>query len=192
MNDVAYRILSRIALGLTALFVLFSVYDCSFRERAPGDLPHLEGDTLFEDGAYERALKKYQQALTENPHHIHALRGKARALMQLGQMNAALTSFDAAIEREPAFGASYANRGIARDRIGQHQQALADYDKALQLDPQLAEGPHWMTRFLRLQSDKPPGIAERAAYLRKELAKPFAQRLLRVPEQDNSQRPFKQ
>jgi tetratricopeptide (TPR) repeat protein len=192
MNEHMYRVLTRIAIGLTALFVLFSVYDCSFRDRNPGDLPYLEGDTLFEDGAYDRALQKYQEALAEKPDHIHALRGQARSLMQLGRMDEALAAFDTAIEREPDFGASYANRAIAHDRMGNYQQALADYDKALELDAELAEGPHWMTRFLRLQPDKPPGIAERAAYLRQELAKQDSQRVLRMPQIDAEQRPFKQ
>ena len=192
MNESKYRVLTRIALGLTALFVLFSIYDCGFRERSPGDLPYLQGDTFFEDGAYDRALQKYEEALVEKPDHIHALRGQARSLLQLGRMNEALASFDAAITREPDFGASYANRAIAHDRMGQYEKALADYEKAFAMDPELAEGPHWMTRFLRLQSDKPPGIADRAAYLRQELAKPPGQRLLRLPEKDAAQRPFKQ
>ena len=192
MNERTYRILTRVAIALTALFVLFSVYDCSFRERNPGDLPYLQGDNLFEDGAYDRALEKYQKALTESADHIHALRGKARSLMQLGRLDEALSSFDEAIAREPDFGASYANRAIAHDRMGHYDKALADYEKALSLDPELAAGPHWMTRFLRLQSTKPPGIADRAAYLRQELAKPPGQRLLRVPERDAEQRPFKQ
>jgi len=192
MNESTYRILTRVAIGLTVLFVLFSIYDCSFRDRDPGDLPYLEGDTLCADGAYDRALQKYQEASTEKPDHIHALRGKARSLMQLMQLREAISAFDAAIGREPDFGASYANRAIAHDRMGHYEQALADYDKSLALDPELAEGPHWMTRFLRLQPDKPPGIPDRAAYLRQELAKPPAQRVLRMPETDAEQRPFKQ
>ena len=120
------------------------------------------------------------------------MRGKARSLLKLERFDDALKVFEEAIAREPEFGATYANRGIAFDLMGRYTDAIADYEKALSLDPELAEGPHWMTRFLRKQPDKPPGIAERAAYLRAELAKPASERVLRIPEQDQKQRSYKQ
>ena len=75
--------------------------------------------------------------------------------------------------------------------MGKYPQAIADYEKALQLDRELADGPNWLTRFLRLQPDKPPTIDERARYLRAELAKPESERVLRKPDDDNKQRPYK-
>jgi tetratricopeptide (TPR) repeat protein len=76
--------------------------------------------------------------------------------------------------------------------MGRHEEALADYMRALELDPELADGPHWLTRFLRNQPEAPPTIADRAAYLRAELAKPEAERVLRIPELDAQQRPYQQ
>ncbi|MCP4699686.1 MAG: hypothetical protein GY862_22975, partial [Gammaproteobacteria bacterium] len=46
-------------------------------------------------------------------------------------------------------------------------------------------------RFLRNQAEKPPTIADRARYLRKQQAKPAAERLLRQPDEDKKQRPYK-
>ena len=69
---------------------------------------------------------------------------------------------------------------------------MSDYSRALELDPEIASGPHWLTRFLRNQAEAPPTIADRAQYLRAELAKPAAERLLRQPEDDAAQRPYKQ
>ena len=192
MNESTYQWLKRIAIALTVLFIVVSIYDCNFKARSPGDLAHLEADTLFEDGAYDRALAKYEQALSEDSNHIHAMRGKARSLLKLKRYDDALKVFEEAIAREPGFGATYANRGIAFDLMGRYTDAIADYEKALSLDPELAEGPHWMTRFLRKQPDKPPGIADRAAYLRTELAKPASERVLRIPEEDQKQRSYKQ
>jgi hypothetical protein len=63
---------------------------------------------------------------------------------------------------------------------------------ALDLDPTIADGPHWLTRFLRNQAEAPPTIADRAAYLRAELAKPEGERVLLMPEVDSQQRPYKQ
>ena len=75
--------------------------------------------------------------------------------------------------------------------MGQYEKALADYEQALQMDRELGEGPSWITRFFRLQPEKPPTILERARYLREQLAKPESERLLRVPEEDEKQRPYK-
>jgi tetratricopeptide (TPR) repeat protein len=151
---------------------------------------------------YDRAVEQYREALEVNPDHIYALRGLARSLHLAGQHEEALVLYDEAIARTPAqpedegeraaLAASYANRGILLDTMGRHEEALADYDQALTLDPDVAKGPHWLTRFLRNQPQAPPTIADRAAYLRAELAKPEAERLLRVPELDQQQRPYQQ
>ncbi len=192
MDERAYRFLKWTAILLAVLWLGWSLYDSFLSERNPGDLQALEADTLFEDGAYDRALESYRAALKENPEHIYALRGKALSLMQLGRNSEALHAFDDLIARDPNFAGNYANRGILNDRMGRYREAIADYEHALRLDPKIAEGPHWLIRFLRNQPEKPPGIAERAAYLKAELAKPEGERVLRVPEVDAQQRPYKQ
>lgn len=192
MNEGLYRFLKWTAITLTCAWVGWSIYDSNIAPRNPGDLPYLDANTLFEDGEYARALALYEEALTIDPNHVHAMRGRARTLLELERFSEALAAFDHAIARQPDFGATYANRGILHDRMGRYQKAVADYEQALALDPELAEGPHWLTRFLRNQPQKPPGVAERAAYLRNELAKPENERLLRVPELDAKQRSYKQ
>ena len=122
---------------------------------------------------------------------MYAKRGKARSLMQLGHHYEALMTFNEVITLEPDFAASYANRGILHDRMGNYSAAIEDYEKALQLDPELADGPHWMTRFLRNQANRPPTIADRARYIRNQMDKPESERVLRIPQADNKQRPYK-
>jgi tetratricopeptide (TPR) repeat protein len=112
--------------------------------------------------------------------------------MQLGRSKDALADFNLAIKRQSEFAGTYASRGILYDRMGEYEKAIADYERALQLDPDIAKGPHWLTRFLRLQPEKPPTVADRARYLRAELAKPESQRMLRQPELDAAQRSYKQ
>lgn len=187
-----YRFLKWTAIVMALGWLGWSLYDGMLRERAPGDLEYLDANTLFKDGYYERALAKYEEALREAPGHFAALRGKARALLQLGRFEDALATYAEVIRRRPDFAPAYANRGILFDRMGRYREALADYEHALALDPELAEGPNWLTRFLRLQPDKPPTIDARARYLRAQLALPEDQRLLRVPEIDAKQRPYEQ
>jgi tetratricopeptide (TPR) repeat protein len=191
MDERLYSTLKWTAIILTIAWIGWTIYDSSFSQTNPGDQVYLAANTLFEDEEYERALTTYQQALYEDPNHIHALRGKARSLLKLKRYSEALLAFDVAIARQPDFAATYANRGILYDWMGQYEKALADYELALQKNMELGDGPNWFTRFFRLQPEKPPTIVERARYLREQLTKPVSEQQLRIPKQDNEQRPYK-
>ena len=191
MNRRQYRTLIYIAVVLTIGWISWGIYDSFVLSRAPGDAEYHAANKFFEDGAYERALNSYDNALQLNSSNIHALRGKARSLMQLGKENEALDAFNEAIAIEPEFGGTYANRGILFDRMGEYELALQDYQTALKIDPDIAEGPHWLIRFLRNQPERPPGILERANYITLELRKPKSERLLQLPEIDEQQRSYK-
>lgn len=192
MTETLYRFLKWTAISLAVAWIGWSLYDSFVVGRGAGDNAYHEANTLFEDGYYERALGKYQDALREAPEHLHARHGQAQALLQLGRFPEALQAFDAVIAMQPEFAAAYANRAILHDRMGHYERAIEDYERALALNPELARGPHWLTRFLRLQVEKPPTIADRARYLREQLALPEIERLLRVPEIDAMQRSYKQ
>ncbi len=191
MASPGYRLLTTVAVALAVAFVAFAAYD-KVASKGPGDWAYHAGNNLFEDGHYERAAASYREALGEAPDHLFALSGLARSLHMLGRYDEALALYDEAIARDPeSAAATYANRGIMLDTMGRYEEALRDYERALTLEPKLADGPHWLTRFLRNQPERPPTIADRAAYLRAELAKPEDERLLRVPELDAQQRPYK-
>ncbi len=191
MDPRLYQFLKYTAIVLALGWLAWGIYDGFFSGRKPGDSEYHAANKLFEDAAYERALESYEDALRKDPNHIHAMRGRARSLLQLDRFGDALVMFEEAIALEPGFAGTYANRGILHDRMGNHELALQDYVTALQLDPEIAEGPHWLTRFLRNQPERPPGIAERAAYIAAELAKPESERLLKIPEIDAEQRSYK-
>ncbi|MCB1751548.1 MAG: tetratricopeptide repeat protein [Gammaproteobacteria bacterium] len=92
--------------------------------------------------------------------------------------------------RQRILGVAYANRGILRDRMGDHYGALSDYGKASLLEPKVAEGPGFLIRFMRNQTERPPTIADRARYLKAELSKPEDERLLKMPALDARQRAY--
>lgn len=192
MDDSIYKFLKWTAITLAAAWIGWSLYDSFFREHTPGDFEFKRAEQFFSDGEYGRALERYDAALNENPGHIFAMRGKARTLLQLERYDEALAQYSRVIARQPMLGVNYANRGILFDRLGMYEKAIADYEKALELDPELDEGPHWLTRFLRKQPQKPPTIGDRAKYLREQLEKPPEERVLRVPEIDEQQRTYKQ
>ncbi len=191
VDKTVYQFLKYVAIVLATAWVGWTILDTFFIEKTPGNTAYQRGNISFEDEAYDSALQQYEDALAQLPDAPHYVRAKARTLMQLGRHEEALAWFNRAVELQPYFGGAYANRGILHDRMGQYELAIADYEKALQLDAEIAEGPHWLTRFLRNQPGKPPTIRDRADYLKQELAKPVAERLLRVPEIDAQQRSYK-
>lgn len=191
MDDKTYKVMVRVAVLLTVAWVGWTAYDGLMTESNPQGRELAAAFRYLEDGRYQDALNEYQQLLNQDPNNVYAMRGKAQALLQLGQLKNALVMYDEVIKREPDLGVSYANRGILKDRMGDYEGALRDYQKALALQPEVAEGPGFMTRFMRNQAEKPPTIADRAQYLQEQLAKPVSQRVLQVPEIDKAQRSYK-
>ncbi len=149
------------------------------------------GNIRLQDGQYEEAINEFSEALQKNPEHAMAHLGLSLTYMQMENYDAALQGFNTAIKLNPELAAAYADRGILYDRMGQHEKALADYRKALEMDPEILKGPNWLWRFLRNVDEKPPTIKDRADYLEAELAKPEAERLLKIPEEDKKQRMYK-
>ncbi|TVO69855.1 tetratricopeptide repeat protein [Sedimenticola selenatireducens] len=117
------------------------------------------------------------------------------------RLQTALALYDESIKQEQnkgindanrrAVGVAHANRGILKDQLADYPGALADYQMSLKLAPEIQEGPGFLTRFMRNQPEKPPSIADRARYLKEQLAKPADERLLRLPEEDAKQRSYK-
>ena len=176
-----------ILLGL----VVFIFYWRVGTEENPGDYNVKKGNYRLEDGQFNEAVKDFSLALEKNPDHVAAHLGLAITYMQTDKSAAALAEFNRTIELAPDMAAAYADRGVLYDRMGEYEKALADYRKALALDPEILEGPGFLWRFMRNIDKKPPTILQRADYLEAELAKPPAERLLRVPEIDEKQRMYK-
>ena len=190
MNERRYQLLKATAIAMAIAWVAWSVYDF-MRAKAPGDFAYHAASNYFADGDYARALQEYQTALQENPEHFAAQRGMAETLILLEREPEAIALYQDLLKLDVNNASAYANMGIAYDRLGRHEQALQNYQKALSIDPELVDGPGWLTRFFRNQYEKPPGIAERAEYLRQQLALPEDQRILRWPDQDDAQQPYK-
>lgn len=192
MDERLYRFLKWTAILMALGWVLWAVYENFFLLKQPGEYTRSAASRAFSDGNYEEALAQYDEALAENPDLLAAMWGRAETLIMLGREREALEAYDDLIVIEPDNPIYFANRGIALDRMGRYTEALASYEKALTLDEEVGSGPNWLVRFLRNQPEKPPGIAERAGYLRQQLALPAEERVLSVPELDQQQRPYKE
>ncbi|MBC8283826.1 MAG: tetratricopeptide repeat protein [Nitrospinae bacterium] len=123
---------------------------------------------LYADGNFQEALEYYEIAILEYPDFIHAKRGRARTLMQLGRDKEALEAFDQALNLDPASAVSFANRAILEDRMGLYTRAIEDYDKAIKMDPKLGEGIDWFTRLLQNREEGAQTLPERLEILRNQ------------------------
>ncbi|MCG8428540.1 MAG: hypothetical protein MI754_14395 [Chromatiales bacterium] len=211
MDERIYQVLVKSAVILTLLWVGWTLYEQMLADSNPVSRELAAASRYIEDGQHQEALNSYQKVLNGDPDNSQALYGKALALTQLdasqppGQANSyaadAIHAYNRLIAIEEGkpesernrslLGVSYANRGILKDRYGSHRQALSDYQTALRLEPKLAEGPGWMTRFLRNQAKAPSTIADRAAYLAEQLKLPASEQILRQQELDSAQRSYK-
>lgn len=190
-DEKLFRLLRTVALvlGLGTLgWMLFQEFGDGFD---PATVERRAADRAFEDGRYAQAYNGFKEADILAPNDPNVLRGMALSLMQLGRHKESMLVFNELITLEPDLAINYANRGILFDRMGRYEKAVTDYQTALSIDPEQVEGPGWFTRFLRNQSEPPPGVADRLAYILAQLEKPEAERVMHVEDIDAAQRPFK-
>lgn len=186
-----YQNLKWAAVILGISWLLWTLYEGILKPNLdPATAAYSRATRDFKDDKYDAALKSYERALENNPQHRGALRGKGDSLLLLGDYSAAIAIYDELILMLPELGVHYANRGIAYDRLGEYEKAISDYETAYSLNANLDRGPNWLTRFLRNQEKKPATIMDRAAYLKEQLQLPVSERLLRLPAEDDKQRPY--
>jgi len=122
--------------------------------------------SLYTDEKYQEALLYYEKAISQDPEFIHAKRGRARTLMQLGRDKEALKAFDEVLGLDAESAVSFANRGILEDRMGLYDRAIEDYGKAIEMNPKLGEGIDWFTRLLQNRKELGQSLSERIEVLR--------------------------
>ena len=163
-TDKMYRVIRFFGIGMIFLSLAWAF----FRSTTPSQQrpAFAKAVGLYTDGKFEEALNFYNTAVLENPNFVHAKRGRARTLMQLGQDQQALDAFNEVLSLDPNSAVSFANRGILEDRMGYYDLAIEDYAKAIKMDPQLGKGLDWFTRFLQDRGEGGQTLSERLESLR--------------------------
>jgi Flp pilus assembly protein TadD len=106
----------------------------AFRER-DCDYWSDQGFVLAMRSQFEEASRCFERALAVDPHHVIALNGLARLLIERGRPGEALWYLDQACAVEPEIPEVWNNRGIALSRMDRTQDALPCFDAALSRDP---------------------------------------------------------
>ncbi len=198
---VLRRFIKIVGIVTIVIFSFWAVMQMYFNE-LPGDFYTREGDIRLSEGSFEEAMKSFNRALRDMPNHRGALMGRALVYLQTNRHGEAIAEFThliaylkKSLDLEDPTGqgvlaAAYANRGIVHDRTGNYEKALADYIKALETDQEVLSGPGLVDKII-YGTPKPSTVRDRAIYIKKQLALPEGERLLRAPHIDKKQRMYK-
>lgn len=90
----------------------------------------------IDQGRYDDALWRLNQALALRPNYFMALINRGVAQSQQGKIGPALLDFAAAEKLNPQSPLLYLNRGLAQFAAGYYEAAAQDYTQMMELDPQ--------------------------------------------------------
>jgi tetratricopeptide (TPR) repeat protein len=97
-----------------------------------------QGDTYFDQGLYDEAVKAYDSAIEIDPELSTAYWGRGRVYhFDKGLYSRAINDYSRAIESDPEYTEAYYYRGLAHEANGVHDRAIDDLSKAIKLDPSL-------------------------------------------------------
>jgi Ca-activated chloride channel family protein len=123
-------------LNLLAIAILFLIAPAALAETAAGSVR--EGNSLYLEGKYDQALKKYQAAQVESPADRRIMFNLGDAQYKLENHEEALSEYLRAVPGadEKISTQSHYNAGNALYRAGRLEDAIKQYLKALEIDPE--------------------------------------------------------
>ena len=108
-----------------------------YRVASPNNL----GWKAFEDNDYDKAIRRFEQAIKADSKLEIAHYNLGCAYLKMKKYTGAVDAFDKAVDLDPRFKEAHYNLSLARFRINTLQQAKQAVEKALSIDPnyQLAQ-----------------------------------------------------
>jgi Caspase domain/Tetratricopeptide repeat len=95
------------------------------------------GQVYASKGAYELAIKDFNNSLRLNPKDVEAYNNRCWARTVIGDLQAALKDCNEALRLRPNFVDALDSRGLTNLKSGQTKNAIADFDAALKINPRL-------------------------------------------------------
>jgi lipoprotein NlpI len=111
------------------------------RELSPANLAAAlshRGNAYQTKGAYDLAIRDYDQTLALNPEDSDVFNNRGNAYLRKGEWDLAIRDYDRTVSLNPDHARAFNNRGNAYQYKGQYDRAIQDYDEAIRLDPNSA------------------------------------------------------
>jgi tetratricopeptide (TPR) repeat protein len=102
-------------------------------EDAGGAHYHALGDLYIEFDFYDKALKVYENGITNNPEAPRLYQGKGLAQLRLERYGAAAESFEKVLEMDDSHGSALYNLAVARNELGEPEKAKRALEKFLKV-----------------------------------------------------------
>jgi tetratricopeptide (TPR) repeat protein len=122
-----------------------------------------QGERLFYEGAYGKALKLYKNLLASRPSDSAIVYDYATCLLYLGHRETAIEYFTKANELNPVFPWAIYNRGVAYQLGGFLSNAVKDYEKTIKERPDYAVAYNNLALAQRDLSERDPANLKNAA-----------------------------
>jgi hypothetical protein len=95
------------------------------------------GQVYASKGAYNLAIKDFDDSLRLNPKDVEAYNNRCWARTVIGDLQSALKDCNEALRLRPNFVDALDSRGLVNLKSGQIKNAIADFDAALRINPRL-------------------------------------------------------
>ncbi len=102
-----------------------------------GGALYRRGQVYASKGAYNLAIKDFDNSLRLNPKDVEAHNNRCWARAVIGDLAAALKDCNEALRLRPNFVDALDSRGLVNLKSGQTKNAIADFDAALKINPRL-------------------------------------------------------
>ncbi len=97
------------------------------------------GESLFQRGSVDEAIKQYQTALQIKPDYADAHNNLGNVLFQTGRVDEAIAHYQTALQIKPDDAEAHNNLGTALFQKGRVDEAIAHCQAALQIKPDYAD-----------------------------------------------------
>ena len=106
------------------------------RKATTAEVQKQKGNKAFKKRDYEKALRRYQEALDEIPYLVPVLSNMAQCHLKLKNYDDAIEYCTRALFLKPTWVKAYSRRALAKRRKKMYQEALDDLDEGLKFEPE--------------------------------------------------------
>jgi len=106
------------------------------RKETTAEVQKQKGNKAFKRRDYEKALRRYQEALDEMPFLVPVLSNMAQCHLKLKNYDDTIEYCSRALFLKPSWVKAYSRRALAKRRKGMFQEALNDLEDGLKVEPE--------------------------------------------------------